>query len=795
MSRTKKAALVLLVLVGSPMGLILFRPDLVLSTLAKPVLADLGYEISSLQVIHLGARSTAIDSLVLVSADQRIEISRVHAQYSLAELFSGKVNSVSIDKIELLTQSGYSSANDETSTLASLLDSFDALPIDVLYLPNIELHSSDNSYEIGLGLQSPPLHIAGEAEFAIAPDILFEFDVQVSEGRSLVIESRALLAETEAADFEFEMFVEETGIAVTADGTLAIAELTTQLEDSLPSATRILNETISVHGNFQLQELFGDPSIDALSLDLDTPNSQLQIIQESDLGTSLTQLRLPIGIQGNLATGTGQLQLLLSEIYGSGEWTQDEAAAKSEHRFTDTQLRCNSFTDCDLRSDWQSTLTSWQFGDYRGEDAQASGLMEFSYSNEEMRLSANLVEISISSLAQLPDSIVSRFSTSLQLEEMELRVGDVISGGFNFTSNEVVIDSTVADISELAYSGKMQLESETLTGILEIDVEQRLRLGIGLQHFFLRDTGDVVLELAEHEFTEAEPLSSLITVKQQDADIVAGKIAGLANISWSKQQDESWRFGGPVALKLDRLSGYYEDYLFVDLSTDLFGEATTPLGITVSNPASASLSRIDIGLPLENLSWNYQFDTLSNEIQIGDFETELLGGKMSIPAARYNPERGRQQVNVVLADLRVDALLNLADYPALQADGLLSGYLPMILEGDTLSIEEGLVGALKPGGTIRYTPSVSTPSSNQSVQLVNDALSNYHYQTMNTEVFYSETGELRLAVQLHGSNPDMNNGQAINLNLNITDNIPSLLRSLQASRIITDELERFVNRP
>ena len=66
---------------------------------------------------------------------------------------------------------------------------------------------------------------------------------------------------------------------------------------------------------------------------------------------------------------------------------------------------------------------------------------------------------------------------------------------------------------------------------------------------------------------------------------------------------------------------------------------------------------------------------------------------------------------------------------------------------------------------------------------------------MNTEVFYDEDGELLLSVQLQGRNPDMNNGQEVNLNVNITDNIPSLLKSLQASRVITDELERFISQP
>ena len=74
--------------------------------------------------------------------------------------------------------------------------------------------------------------------------------------------------------------------------------------------------------------------------------------------------------------------------------------------------------------------------------------------------------------------------------------------------------------------------------------------------------------------------------------------------------------------------------------------------------------------------------------------------------------------------------------------------------------------------------------------LVNDALSNYQFETLNTEVFYEENGELRMEIQLQGINPDMNDGQAINVNINITDHMPTFLRSLQASRVITDALEK-----
>ena len=123
-------------------------------------------------------------------------------------------------------------------------------------------------------------------------------------------------------------------------------------------------------------------------------------------------------------------------------------------------------------------------------------------------------------------------------------------------------------------------------------------------------------------------------------------------------------------------------------------------------------------------------------------------------------------------------------------DGFVSGYIPITLENGQILVNDGLVGALNPGGTIRYDSPTAAASANSSVQLVNDALSNYLYETMNIRVFYDSNGDLRLEVQLEGLNPDMNGGQPINLNVNITDNIPTLLRSLRAGQAISDRLEQ-----
>ncbi|MEX0964887.1 MAG: YdbH domain-containing protein [Pseudohongiellaceae bacterium] len=796
MSRIFKAAILLLLLVSIPLGLVLFRPGLVLGSLLRSSADQLGYEIVSMQVSQLGARSMTLAQLSLSSVDLQLDFTNLIVRYSPTGLLAGRVESVQIAETTVRSNSNSDQTTDSDQMApAEILATFDDLGIGTLSLRQLILVDAENGIEAQLSVQSPPLQIQGSAQLKALPDFVLEFVLERTGASDFDIASSARLLDESIFISSIQLKAIRNEVSLSGTSTVFLNPLREQLYQLLPTSTVISNDSLSLQSAFDIEDLFGEASISNINLVFQSPDSMLHISQESDLGASEMQLRLPIRLQGDIATRTGEMQLTLGEVYGSGNWSLADANFSADSSFTDIQLHCTSFTSCDIRSEWQSNVTQWRFGDYVGDKLGVTAALRFNYSNDEMRLASELVQIRLPSLKSESDPAMLDLATTLQLDALEFRVGDVISGGFNFNSSDLNLENYLIDLENPAYSGKLQLEDDVLTGILELDLDQRLRLGIGLQHFFLRDTGDVVLQLAALEFSEAEPLSSLLTVKGLEADLLAGQIEGYANISWSKQTDDSWRFGGPIALGLDRLSGYYTDYFFVDLSTKLFAEATTPLGMQVTNPSSASLGRIDIGLPLQNLSWQYRFDTLTSAVQLNDFTTEVLGGRLSIPAARYSLTGDRQQIDVVLADIDVATLVGLADYPQLQADGLISGYLPFVLEGNKITIDRGLIGALNPGGSIRYTPESPAPSSNPSLRLVNEALANYQYQIMNTEVYYDEEGELLLNVQLQGRNPNMNDGQAINLNVNISDNIPSLLRSLQASRVITDELERFLARP
>ena len=74
--------------------------------------------------------------------------------------------------------------------------------------------------------------------------------------------------------------------------------------------------------------------------------------------------------------------------------------------------------------------------------------------------------------------------------------------------------------------------------------------------------------------------------------------------------------------------------------------------------------------------------------------------------------------------------------------------------------------------------------------IVTRTLRNLEFDSLTSAVNYSEEGDLVLKMRLKGINPDVDPTQPVILNLNVENNVPQMLRSLQATRSIEDVLER-----
>ena len=182
-------------------------------------------------------------------------------------------------------------------------------------------------------------------------------------------------------------------------------------------------------------------------------------------------------------------------------------------------------------------------------------------------------------------------------------------------------------------------------------------------------------------------------------------------------------------------------------------------------------------------------------LTIDDAAVTLLGARVHGHTLRYDPAQSDHRFNIEVDHLDLARVVALEQQEEIEASGLLDGQLPIRLTASGLSMTDGRLHARAPGGVIRYHPTETVremADANPNIKLVLLALGNYHYDKLDIGADYAENGDLALRVAMTGRNPEWNAGQAINLNINLSENVPTLLRSLRLADDISGEIEKRV---
>jgi len=167
------------------------------------------------------------------------------------------------------------------------------------------------------------------------------------------------------------------------------------------------------------------------------------------------------------------------------------------------------------------------------------------------------------------------------------------------------------------------------------------------------------------------------------------------------------------------------------------------------------------------------------------------GGVIQADPFIYDLESERNSLLLRAESIELTELLTLKEFEAIELKGSIGAELPVTIEGDVVSIMDGTLIGEAPGGVIRYKPDI-VPDDGRTLGngLVTRALSNFEYETLTSTVGYSKDGDLVLQIQLAGRNPDFEDNRPVVLNLGIENNIPQMLRSLQAARAVEEILEK-----
>lgn len=331
-------------------------------------------------------------------------------------------------------------------------------------------------------------------------------------------------------------------------------------------------------------------------------------------------------------------------------------------------------------------------------------------------------------------------------------------------------------------------QSINATGALK--VTDRDLLSFRGDHNFGTRTGKGRVSIPVLQFGEGQnSLSHLFFSFPYEADVIHGTIEANADLQWRIDENDVIQVSGPVHIDTQELSGFFEETALLNFTTTLDGQVSDTVNFISAPELHLEIGSFDPGLPIEKIKLDYSVNTHAQTAEIRNVSARLFDGTIQSAGLSYDWQAPENLFDVEITRIDLSKVLSMGAYEAIKATGFISGHLPVRLSGSNVSVNGGNLHVEHPGGTIRYH-SGTTNSGNPALDLVNQALSNYQYGVLSADVSYLPNGDLDLGVTLQGRNPDMNQGQRINLNLNVSDNIPALLESLQASRNITDALER-----
>lgn len=339
-------------------------------------------------------------------------------------------------------------------------------------------------------------------------------------------------------------------------------------------------------------------------------------------------------------------------------------------------------------------------------------------------------------------------------------------------------------------SASMSWNGARLTINNTLQLAERLSLQADLDFDTTTGLGRAQVRLPDTRFdADNARLSTLLQTSGLPGDILAGSVAAQAQLDFTRNVTGSLEVSGPLEIQLDGLGGFVGDTAITGLSTRFRGELDSN-GLRSDGLTALSIDSVDPGIPLQNVKTDIGFDMAAGQLQLADISLDVFGGRVLSAGGELALDGSEGMLELQLAGIDVERILALGAYEGVQASGLLSGTLPVRLGAAGISVADGALRAETPGGSIRYAGGTGT--GNAAVDFVNTTLNNYRYDVLDASVNYLPEGELTLAIQMQGVNPDNNPEQRINLNLNISDNIPALLRSLQAGRSITEAVEAYL---
>ncbi len=211
------------------------------------------------------------------------------------------------------------------------------------------------------------------------------------------------------------------------------------------------------------------------------------------------------------------------------------------------------------------------------------------------------------------------------------------------------------------------------------------------------------------------------------------------------------------------------------------------------------LAQANPGIPLGPLQLSGRYSAAlqtptQGQLQLRRAEAALMGGTLQLAPGQWSLAAEPLLFPIQVQGLELEQLFILYPTEGLAGTGTLDGRLPLQISSQGVTIEQGQLSARAPGGKLQFHSERirALGRSNPAMQLVTQSLEDFRFTTLNSQVNYDQQGKLALAMRLEGQNPAIEQGRPIHFNINLEEDIPTLLTSLQLTDKVSDIIKQRV---
>ncbi|MBN8550520.1 MAG: YdbH domain-containing protein [Deltaproteobacteria bacterium] len=202
---------------------------------------------------------------------------------------------------------------------------------------------------------------------------------------------------------------------------------------------------------------------------------------------------------------------------------------------------------------------------------------------------------------------------------------------------------------------------------------------------------------------------------------------------------------------------------------------------------SFSMDKIEAGIVMSDLKTRFLFlprgsEARASALVLSNASLGVLGGSVSSSNLEVSFDDQPHKASLQIKGINLEELFKIYPDGKVSGSGILDGNLNVETQSGFESVSaRGTLVARPAGGILKGDLStwVLAHPGNQGIAFAAQALENFQYSSLAATVEYASSGQLMVRLEIKGANQALNQGQAVNLNVGLEENLPALFESLR----------------